>query len=111
MHVHPAAIVGASGYSGLELTRILARHPRLRLAALYSDRWSGETAGARLPVSGPAAALPYLPLADAERVDAELVYLATPAEVSAELAPKLVARGRVVVDLSGAFRLADAAVY
>jgi N-acetyl-gamma-glutamyl-phosphate reductase len=111
MNVHPAAIVGASGYTGLELTRLLVRHPRLRLAALYSDRWSDELAGARLPLDGPAAALRYRPLAEGERADAELVFLATPAEVSADLAPKLLARGVRVVDLSGAFRLADPAAY
>ncbi|WP_242392309.1 N-acetyl-gamma-glutamyl-phosphate reductase [Anaeromyxobacter oryzisoli] len=111
MHVHPAAIVGASGYAGLELTRLLARHPRVRLAALYSDRWSGETAGARLPLDGAPAALSYRPLADGEGADAEIAFLATPASVSAELAPKLLARGVRVVDLSGAFRLADLAAY
>jgi N-acetyl-gamma-glutamyl-phosphate reductase len=111
MHSHPAAIVGASGYTGLELTRLVARHPSLRLAALYSDRWSDETAGGRVPLDGPAAALRYRPLAEGERADAEVVFLATPAEVSADLAPKLLARGARVVDLSGAFRLADAAAY
>jgi N-acetyl-gamma-glutamyl-phosphate reductase len=111
MNGHAAAIVGASGYTGLELTRLLARHPRLRLAALYSDRWADELAGARLPLDGPAAALRYRPLAEGERADAELVFLATPAEVSAELAPKLLAKGARVVDLSGAFRLADPALY
>jgi N-acetyl-gamma-glutamyl-phosphate reductase len=111
MHSHPAAIVGASGYTGLELTRLVARHPHLRLAALYSDRWSDETAGGRVPLDGPAAALTYRPLAEGERADAEIVFLATPAEVSADLAPKLLARGARVVDLSGAFRLADAAAY
>src|SRR5512138_545222 len=111
MNVHSAAIVGASGYTGLELTRLLARHPRLRLAQLYSDRWSDELAGARLPLDGPAAQLRYLPLAEGERADAEIVYLATPAEVSAELAPRLLARGARVVDLSGAFRLEHAALY
>jgi N-acetyl-gamma-glutamyl-phosphate reductase len=111
MHVHTAAIVGASGYSGLELTRLLARHPGIRLTALYSDRWSGERAGDRLPLQGPAAQLGYLPLADGARADAELVFLATPAEVSADLAPKLLAKGARVIDLSGAFRLADPAAY
>jgi N-acetyl-gamma-glutamyl-phosphate reductase len=111
MHVHATAIVGASGYTGVELTRLLARHPRIGLAALLSDRWSGGRAGARLPLDGPAAALVYAPLADAERLEAELVFLATPAEVSAGLAPKLLARGARVIDLSGAFRLADAAAY
>jgi N-acetyl-gamma-glutamyl-phosphate reductase len=111
MNVHSAAIVGASGYTGLELTRLVARHPALRLEALYSDRWSEELAGARLPLPGPAAALRYRPLAEADRAEAEIVFLATPAEASAELAPKLLARGARVVDLSGAFRLEYAADY
>jgi N-acetyl-gamma-glutamyl-phosphate reductase len=111
MHSLPAAVVGASGYTGLELTRLAARHPRLRLVALLSDRWSEEKAGDRLPLEGEAARLAYRPLAEAERVDAEIVFLATPAEVSADLAPRLLARGARVVDLSGAFRLADPAAY
>lgn len=111
MHAHTAAIVGASGYTGLELTRLLARHAGIRLAALFSDRWSDDAAGSRLPLDGPAAALRYRPLAEAVDADAELVFLATPAEVSADLAPKLLAKGARVVDLSGAFRLEDAAAY
>jgi N-acetyl-gamma-glutamyl-phosphate reductase len=107
MNACSAAIVGASGYAGLELTRLAARHPRLRLAALYSDRWSEERAGDRLALSGGAADLRYRPLAEGEDADAEVVFLATPAEVSADLAPKLLARGARVVDLSGAFRLED----
>lgn len=111
MHVHAAAIIGASGYTGLELTRLLARHPGVRLASLYSDRWADELAGERLPLDGPAAALRYRPLAEGAAADAAIVFLATPAEVSADLAPKLVARGVRVVDLSGAFRLEDPAQY
>ena len=111
MQQHAVAVVGASGYSGLELTRILSRHPHVRLTALLSDRWAGERAGAHLPLEGPAAALIYGPLSGAEEVPAELAFLATPAEVSAELAPKLLARGVQVVDLSGAFRLRDPAAY
>jgi N-acetyl-gamma-glutamyl-phosphate reductase len=111
MHTTAAAIVGASGYTGLELTRLVARHPSLRPVALYSDKWSGVAAGDRLPLDGPAAALRYLPLGEAGAAPAELAFLATPAEVSVELAPKLLARGLRVVDLSGAFRLADPADY
>ncbi len=111
MHALSTAIVGASGYSGLELTRYVARHPRLRPVALLSDRWAGEIAGDRLPLTGPAAALRYTELASAPEVDAEVAFLATPAEVSLELAPVLVARGVRVVDLSGAFRLEDVAAY
>ncbi|WP_242343760.1 N-acetyl-gamma-glutamyl-phosphate reductase [Anaeromyxobacter terrae] len=111
MHVHPVSVVGASGYTGLELTRLLARHAHARVAALYSDRWADEPAGARLPLSGELAALRYRPLSEAARADGEIVFLATPSEVSADLAPKLLARGARVVDLSGAFRLEDPAAY
>lgn len=111
MHTLSVAVVGASGYSGLELTRILSRHPRLRVAAVTSDRWAGERVSARLPLEGPVGALAYLPLADSHAVDAEVAFLATPAEVSLALAPTLVARGVMVVDLSGAFRLLDTAAY
>jgi N-acetyl-gamma-glutamyl-phosphate reductase len=111
MQPHDVAIVGASGYAGLELTRILSRHPHLRLTAALSDRWAGEKVGARLPLGEPLASLAYGKLSDGERVEAELVFLATPAEASAALAPKLVKRGLKVVDLSGAFRLKDAAAY
>jgi len=111
MQPHPVAIVGASGYSGLELTRILARHPAVRLTALLSDRWAGEKVASRLPVDGPAGALQYSALSGADRLDAELVLLATPAEASADLAPRLLARGVRVVDISGAFRLRDPSAY
>jgi len=111
MHTVSAAVVGASGYSGLELTRILARHPRVRLSALFSDRWSDASAGDRLPLGPEAAALRYRALAGAPDLDAEVAFLATPAEVSLELAPRLLARGVRVVDLSGAFRLLDPAAY
>ncbi|HET7754104.1 MAG TPA: N-acetyl-gamma-glutamyl-phosphate reductase [Anaeromyxobacteraceae bacterium] len=111
MNTLSTAIVGASGYSGVELTRIVARHPRLRLAALYSDKWGGAAAGDRLALSGEPARTRYSPLAEAEGLSADVAFLATPAEVAYELAPALVKRGVQVVDLSGAFRLADASLY
>ena len=61
MQTAPIGIIGASGYSGLEASRILAQHPRAGLRLLASDRWQGETAGRRAglsgrrPVMGPAA--------------------------------------------------------
>jgi N-acetyl-gamma-glutamyl-phosphate reductase len=102
------AIVGATGYAGAELTAILARHPGAELVALFSS--SGSTRG---PVS------PSLPKLVAEpfTIDAllaatpEIVFLATPNEVSAELAPKLLEAGLTVIDLSGAFRLANPSLY
>ena len=102
------AVAGATGYTGQELLRLLARHPSVQITAATS---SGST-------NVPARRLPALtrvwngtitPLAsDTLARDAELVFLALPDTAAAELAPALVDAGVRVVDLSGAFRLRDA---
>jgi N-acetyl-gamma-glutamyl-phosphate reductase len=106
----PTAIVGVSGYSGIETARILSVHPRFSLAAAVSDRWAGDRLGDRIAVADASAGLVVTSQAEAlERLGSvELVFLCTPAEVSMELAPRLLAAGARVVDLSGAFRLAAA---
>jgi N-acetyl-gamma-glutamyl-phosphate reductase len=102
------AIVGATGYAGAELTAILARHREVELVALFSS-----TGGSRAQVTP---AFPGL-IAEPFTLEAlfaarpEIVFLATPNEVSAEIAPKLLDGGMKVVDLSGAFRLTDASLY
>jgi N-acetyl-gamma-glutamyl-phosphate reductase len=106
-------VVGASGYSGMEVTRLVVGHPALRLAFAASDRWQGETLGERQGVVGPAATLRYAPLSLSEELagPCQAVLLATPPSVSLSLAPPLRARGIQVIDLSGAFRLRDVALY
>ena len=106
-------ILGASGYAGIEATKILARHPQLSLELLTSDRWAGNTVEQKLAISGAAGRLRYVGMdAAAERArDLDAVVLATPAEASLVLAPALVERGIRVVDMSGAFRLANADHY
>jgi len=111
------AIFGASGYSGVEATRILAGHASFELTLATSDRWEGELLEARLGHLGGAGALRYA-AHPADGAGAALAakgcaaaLLCTPAETSLELAPALVAAGIQVVDLSGAFRLRDAAVF
>ena len=95
-------IVGYRGYSGAELVRLLERHPRVGHVLLDHREDSG---------GGPAIRNRKLPLRLActpEAVKAEgiaLVFLATPPEVSMELAPAMLGAGARVVDLSGAFRL------
>ena len=95
-------IVGFRGYSGAELVQILKRHPGVE-TILLEHRQDVEHRHA--PIGGStakrAAASPEA--AAAERLD--LVFLATPAEVSMELTPGLLEHGIKVVDLSGAFRL------
>jgi N-acetyl-gamma-glutamyl-phosphate reductase len=89
---------------------LLAAHPGLGLSFCTSDAAAGEPVSARL---GFATELAFVPngeaLKMAEGVDA--VVLATPAEVSARLAPAILQARKVVVDLSGAFRLGDPARY
>ena len=109
------AVVGATGYSGGELCALLARHPRVEIAAAFSSgkKESGVPFGRLHP------ALRGRPGPDAEpfSVDrlaasgAELAFLATPNETSAEAGPALLSRGVRVIDIAGAFRLRDAAAY
>ncbi|MCI0573369.1 MAG: N-acetyl-gamma-glutamyl-phosphate reductase [Myxococcaceae bacterium] len=109
----PVGIIGASGYAGIEATRLLADHPQVELALLTSERWAGDTVARRLGWGSSVGALTYAPLEEsvslARRCAA--VLLATPAEVSLELVPGLLAAGVKVVDLSGAFRLKDSGAY
>jgi N-acetyl-gamma-glutamyl-phosphate reductase len=110
MHHIPVAILGASGYSGIELTYLLANHPRAKVVALASDRWAGEPVGNHLALDSSLSELKYLSPAETEQraKDCAVALLATPNEVSMELAPRLLAAGCKVIDLSGAHRLTDA---
>jgi|SRR5581483_1070586 len=107
------AVAGATGYTGQELLRLLARHPAVTIvAATRSAKASAERPGAgdRLPALAHLWDGAIVPL-DVEALarDADLVFLALPDTAAAELAPTLVDAGIRVVDLSGAFRLRDAA--
>jgi len=111
MNSSAAGIVGVSGYAGMELARILARHPGFHLAAAISDKWAGRALGDVLPIAGPAAAVRCEAQAAAPTSFAglDVVFLCTPAEVSIALAAPALAAGARVIDLSGAFRLPAAA--
>ncbi len=110
------SVVGATGYAGAELVALLARHPGVALSSLYSG-----SGGAVRPFASLHRSLAGRngPAAQALDVDALLegnpdaVFLATPHETSAELAPLLLDRapGLRLVDLSGSFRLARAEDY
>ena len=118
------AVLGATGYSGMELTRILLRHPRvdrpvlLRRAEshLSKDAKGGapsESGNGHLNLADIFPALsgngsyPLEPLAwpVLKQKGVDLLFLATPHEVSRSLVPEAVANGMRVVDLSGAWRL------
>jgi N-acetyl-gamma-glutamyl-phosphate reductase len=115
MNLEPVAIVGASGYSGEELVRLLSRHPGVDLIALTSRQLAGQTVETVFPKF---AGLRYAQLAfiesDVEKIlatGARYVFLALPHGVAAEFAQPLVAAGVRVIDLSADFRIKDPGVY
>ncbi|NBN90071.1 MAG: N-acetyl-gamma-glutamyl-phosphate reductase [Actinobacteria bacterium] len=107
-----AAILGATGYTGVELLRLLAGHPHLEVVYATGDSQAGQ----RIATLYPSLAAAY-PTLVAEEHDAsrlaglDVVFLCTPHESSLELVPELIGRVEVVVDLSAAFRLTDASQY
>jgi N-acetyl-gamma-glutamyl-phosphate reductase len=104
------AVLGATGYSGLELTRILLRHPQLEKPVLLrrsADNGSASDLADVFPVLSGNGGYPLQSLSwpAMKQQGVELLFLATPHEVSRSLVPEAMARGLRVIDLSGAWRL------
>jgi N-acetyl-gamma-glutamyl-phosphate reductase len=109
------AIVGASGYSGEELVRLLLKHPHVELTAVTSRQSAGQTVAQVFPkfASHPAARTLRFsePNSGSLAKQADVVFLALPHGVAAEYAVPLMQSGCVVIDLSADFRLKSAAIY
>ncbi len=105
-------IIGASGYTGVELLRLIAAHPGLELAVATGDSMAGRRAADLYPSL--ATAHPDLVFSEFDPTVAsglDLVFLGLPHDASMELAPQLVGDVGCVVDLSAAFRIKDASKY
>ncbi len=100
-------VVGATGYSGMELVRRLARHPAVTLMAAMGSRQSEPR---RLPALKQIWDAPVLPLDLDQLAGLDAVFLAVPDTLAAEVGPALALSGPRVFDLSGAFRLRDKAL-
>jgi len=109
------AIVGASGYSGEELVRLLLRHPHAELAAVTSRQYAGTPLASVYPQFAHlerARSLAFTePDCDRLAAAATVVFLALPHGVAAEFAVPLLEKGCRVIDLSADFRLRDPEVY
>ena len=108
----PVAVLGATGYVGVELLRVLARHPDVELVFVSSEQYRGKRASDVYP-----ALRGYVDLAleapdpDAAAAKAEVVFTALPHGASAPIVAALRTRGRIVVDQSADFRLHDVGTY
>ncbi|MFD2615570.1 N-acetyl-gamma-glutamyl-phosphate reductase [Paenibacillus gansuensis] len=106
------AIIGSTGYGGVELIRFLLGHPNIQITSVISSSSSGSLLGDGFPhlrdivtdlLDG--VDVPLI------REKSDLVFTATPSGVSAKLVPQLLEAGLKVIDLSGDFRLKDGALY
>lgn len=101
-------IVGATGYTGIELVKILARHPEVSIDFATSDSYVGKKLSDAFPC---AFDLPLIAHEAAPLERADVVFLALPHGASADFAKRALDAGARVIDLSADFRLHDAAAY
>ncbi|MBT8342895.1 MAG: N-acetyl-gamma-glutamyl-phosphate reductase, partial [Desulfatitalea sp.] len=107
-----AGVVGASGYAGAELVRILSGHPKVKLAALTCRKDAGDRFDHIYPaMSGWVDLVCEAYDADALARQVDVVFLALPHQLPMGLVPELLNKGLKVVDLSADFRFKNAAVY
>lgn len=105
MHKLRVAIVGASGYSGEELLRLLLAHPNLELTCITSRQEAGKPAGAVFPRYRECQLRFIQPDVDQIAAQADLAFLALPHGLANEYAAPLLQRGLKVIDISADFRL------
>ena len=110
--MYSVGILGASGFTGVELLRLCAQHPELSVSYATGDSQAGSRAASVYPSLAthyPNLVFSEFDLASALRCD--VVFLCLPHEAALEIAPQLVGKVRLVIDLSAAFRLQDTSLY
>ncbi|WP_258728997.1 N-acetyl-gamma-glutamyl-phosphate reductase [Bacillus atrophaeus] len=105
-------IVGATGYGGAELVRILKNHPHAEECILYSSSGQGNAYSETYPHMSGLVHQTLQPInMNTIKHEADVMFLATPPGVSSELTPQLAAAGIPVIDLSGDLRIQETEVY
>ncbi len=106
------AVIGASGYAGLELVRLLVRHPGCDLAALTSLEYPGRPFDEVFPALAGIVQLPFSDATPEEiAAQAEVVFTAVPHQAAMGMIPGFLERGCKVVDLSADFRFREKGLY
>jgi len=106
------AVVGATGYTGIEIVKLLLAHPEARITSLTAKLDKPVGLGVEFPELEDLRDLVVTPL-DVDEVcrQAEMIFLALPHTVSVLFAPRFLAEGKRVIDLSADYRFADISVY
>ena len=100
-------IVGGTGYTGVELLRLLAGHPNAELTAITSRSEKGKPVSVLFPNLRGVVDLVFTEPTVANLKDCDLVFFATPHGVAQSLVPEILAAGIRVIDLSADFRIRD----
>lgn len=105
-------VVGATGYAGAELTRILSTHPSVKLNLLTSRQYVGVGIADVYPAFKGVVDLVCRPFEMESLCEAaDIIFIALPHKLPMGFVPELIKRGKQVIDLSADFRLKDATVY
>jgi N-acetyl-gamma-glutamyl-phosphate reductase len=104
-------IIGATGYTGLELLKLLQRHPEAQIAWLTSESNAGQKFGKVFAVPPVLGNLPLVALAEADFSAADVVFACLPHAASQAPVADALAAGAKVIDLSADYRIHDAAAY
>ncbi|HKA44930.1 MAG TPA: N-acetyl-gamma-glutamyl-phosphate reductase [Burkholderiales bacterium] len=104
-------IVGGTGYTGVELLRLLARHPNCELAAITSRQEAGQGVAALFPNLRGSVSLKFTDPSSAGLDRCDLVFFATPNGVAMDQARQLVDAGVRIIDIAADFRIKDAALW
>ena len=104
-------IVGGTGYTGVELLRLLARHPQARIRAITSRKEAGMPVADMFPSLRRVLDISFTTPETAALDQCDVVFFATPHGVAMEMGPTLVQQGVRIIDLAADFRLRDPAVF
>jgi len=100
------AVIGGSGYTGLELIRLIHAHPLLQLTYVTSEQYAGQKLQDCYPFISPSINLHYQPRDSKDAFEAaDIFFLALPHGISLTIAPALRKKGKIVIDLSADYRL------
>jgi N-acetyl-gamma-glutamyl-phosphate reductase len=106
-----ALIIGASGYTGAELLRLLSGHSEGVVVAATSETYAGQKSSELYPHLSGQADIGFVKLSEAADVEADIIFTALPHGQSMKVVGEMFDAGKKVIDLSGDFRLESAEVY